>query len=128
MDLYELSYAKIIILQDDIAEVIINDAVVMNAVMVKHYHEFLRSHLTSPFSLLINKVNSYTYDFDAQIELATIPEINVMAVVVYKRITELATESLASYPRSKKWNLEIYLNRDDALAWLLSEQKKTHSK
>lgn len=124
MGLYELSYAKIIILQDDIAEVIINDAVVMNAAMVKHYHEFLRSHLTSPFSLLINKVNSYTYDFNAQMELATIEEINAMAVVVYNRITELATESLASYPRSKKWNLEIYLNRNDALAWLFSEQKK----
>ena len=128
MDLYELSYAKIIILQEDIAEVIINDAVVMNAAMVKQYHEFLRSNLTSPFSLLINKINSYTYDFDAQTELATIAEINAMAVVVYNRITELATESLASYPRSKKWNLEIYLNRNDALAWLLSEQKNTHSK
>ena len=128
MNLYELSYAKIIVLQDDIAEVIINDAVVMNAVMVEQYHEFLRSILTSPFSLLINKINSYTYDFDAQIELATIGEINAMAVVAYSRITELATESLASYPRSKKWNLQIFMNRDDALAWLVLEQKKIHNK
>jgi hypothetical protein len=128
MNLYELSYAKIIILRDDIAEVIINDDVVMNVVMVKHYHEFLRTHLTSPFSLLINKINSYTYDFDAQLELATIAEINVMAVVAYNRITELTTESLASYPRSKKWNLEVFLNRKDALAWLISEQEKLTEK
>lgn len=128
MDLYELSYAKIIILQEDIAEVIINDEVVINAAMVKQYHEFLRSNLTSPFSLLINKINSYTYDFDAQTELATIPEINAMAVVAYNRITELSTESLASFPRSKKWNLEIFLNRNDALAWLLSEQIKILNK
>ena len=127
MNLYELSYAKIIVLQDDIAEVIINDAVVMNAAMVEQYHEFLRSILTSPFSLLINKINSYTYDFDAQIELATIGEINAMAVVAYSRITELTTESLASYPRSKKWNLQIFMNRDDALAWLLLEQDKIHN-
>jgi len=128
MNLYELSYAKIIVLQDDIAEVIINDAVVMNAVMVEQYHEFLRSILTSPFSLLINKINAYTYDFDAQLELATIAEINAMAVVAYNRITELTTESLASYPRSKKWNLQIFMNRNDALAWLLLEQKKIHNK
>ena len=128
MNLYELSFAKIIVLRDDIAEVIINDAVVMNAAMVEQYHEFLRSILTSPFSLLINKINSYTYDFDAQIELATIGEINAMAVVAYSRITELTTESLASYPRSKKWNLEIFMNREDALAWLLLEQKKIHNK
>ena len=128
MNLYELSYAKIIVLQDDIAEVIINDAVVMNAVMVEQYHEFLRSILTSPFSLLINKINSYTYDFDAQLDLGTIAEINAMAVVAYSRITELTTESLASYPRSKKWNLEIFMNRNDALDWLLLEQQKIHKK
>jgi len=128
MNLYELSFAKIIVLQDDIAEVIINDAVVMNTAMVEQYHEFLRSILTSPFSLLINKINSYTYDFDAQIELATIAEINAMAVVAYSRITELTTETLASYPRSKKWNLQIFMNRDDALAWLLLEQDKIHNK
>ena len=128
MNLYELSFAKIIVLRDDIAEVIINDAVVMNAAMVEQYHEFLRSILTSPFSLLINKINSYTYDFDAQIELATIAEINAMAVVAYSRITELTTETLASYPRSKKWNLQIFMNRDDALAWLLLEQDKIHNK
>ena len=128
MNLYELSYAKIIVLQEDIAEVIINDSVVINTAMVKQYHEFLRSNLTSPFSLLINKINSYTYDFNAQIELATIAEINAMAVVAYNRITELTTESLASYPRNKKWNLELFMNRNDALAWLLSEQKKIHNK
>ena len=128
MNLYELSFAKIIVLQDDIAEVIINDAVVMNTAMVEQYHEFLRSILTSPFSLLINKINSYTYDFDAQIGLATIAEINAMAVVAYSRITELTTETLASYPRSKKWNLQIFMNRNDALAWLLLEQDKIHNK
>ena len=128
MNLYELSFAKIIVLRDDIAEVIINDAVVMNAAMVEQYHAFLRSILTSPFSLLINKINAYTYDFEAQLELATIGEINAMAVVAYSRITELTTESLASYPRSKKWNLQIFMNRNDALAWLLLEQKKIHNK
>jgi hypothetical protein len=128
MNLYELSFAKIIVLRDDIAEVIINDAVVMNAAMVEQYHAFLRSILTSPFSLLINKINAYTYDFEAQLELATIGEINAMAVVAYNRITELTTESLASYPRSKKWNLQIFMNRNDALAWLLLEQKKIHNK
>jgi hypothetical protein len=128
MNLYELSFAKIIVLRDDIAEVIINDAVVMNAAMVEQYHAFLRSILTSPFSLLINKINAYTYDFEAQLELATIGEINAMAVVAYSRITELTTETLASYPRSKKWNLQIFMNRDDALAWLLLEQDKIHNK
>ena len=123
MDLHELPYAKIIILQDDIAEVMINDEVKMDLEMVEHYHEFLLSHLRSPFSLLINKINSYSYDFDAQLKLATLKEINAMAVVAYDRITRITTETLASYPRSEKWNLKVFSNRDEALNWLLLQQK-----
>jgi len=49
--------------------------------MVEEYHAFLLAHLVSPFSLLINKINSYSYNFDAQINLATLKEIKAMAVV-----------------------------------------------
>ena len=122
MDLYELPFAKIIILRDDIAEVMINDGVELDVNMVEQYHDFLLTHLQAPFSLLINKVNSYTYDFQAQAKLATLEEINAMAVVAYNRITEITTQTLASYPREIEWNLKIFSNRDDALAWLISEQ------
>ena len=81
MELHELPYAKIIVLKDDIAEVIIDDDIVMDETMVEHYHGFLLSHLNAPFSLLINKVNSYTYDFNAQMKLATLVEIKAMAVL-----------------------------------------------
>ena len=122
---FDLPFAKIIILQDDIAEVIVNDGIEMNVKMVEQYHDFLLSHLHSPFSLLINKINAYSYDFQAQIKLATLTEINAMGVVAYNRITKLNAKSLASYPRSKKWNLKVFSNRDEALAWLLSEQKSS---
>jgi len=123
MNLHELPFAKIIILQDDIAEVMINDGIEMDIDMVNDYHDFLLTHLRAPFSLLINKINSYTYDFQAQIKLATLKEINVMAVVSYNRITKITTKALASYPRDSKWNLKIFSNRDKALEWLLSEQE-----
>jgi len=127
MELHELPYGKIIVLQNDIAEVIIDDEVVMDEAMIDHYHGFLLSHLKAPFSLLINKVNSYTYDFNAQLKLATLVEINVMAVIAYNRITKNTTELLASYPRSKEWNLKVFSNRDEAMNWLISEQKKFSS-
>jgi len=123
MNLHELPYAKIIILQDDIAEVMINDGIELDIGMVNDYHDFLLAHLRAPFSLLINKINSYTYDFQAQMKLATLKEINAMAVVSYNRITKITTKTLASYPRDNKWNLKIFSNRDEAVIWLLSEQK-----
>ena len=122
---FELPFAKIIILHDNIAEVVINDGIEMDVKMVEQYHDFLLSHLHSPFSLLINKINAYSYDFQAQIKLATLTEINAMAVVAYNCVTKLNTETLASYPRSEKWNLKVFSNRDEALAWLLSEQKSS---
>jgi hypothetical protein len=127
MDLHELPFAKIILLQEDIAEVIVNEGVTMDVDIVNQYHEFLITHLRTPFSLLINKINSYTYDFDAQIKLATLNEINSMAVVSYNRCTTITTETLASYPRDKMWNLKVFANRGKALDWLLSEQRKLTS-
>jgi len=72
MDLYELPFAKIIILDENLAEVIINEGIEMDINMVEQYHEFLLSHLQPPFSLLINKVNSYTYEFYAQLGLSAL--------------------------------------------------------
>jgi len=120
---YELPFAKINILSDSIAEVIINEGVEMTLTMVEQYHEFLLLHLVSPFSLLINKVNSYTYDFDAQKNLATLKEINAMAVVAYTRSTRISTEYLkSSVPRKMDWNLKIHSDREEALNWLQLEQ------
>jgi hypothetical protein len=124
MELHELPFAKIRILRNDIAEVVIDEGVEMDISMVEQYHDFLLTHLRSPFSLLINKINSYSYDFPAQEKLATLKEINAMAVVAYNLTTEVTTETLASYPRAIKWNLKIFPNRGDALSWLVAEQWK----
>jgi len=80
MKLYELSFAKIIILRDDIAEVIVNDGIEMNMLMFEEYHNFLLSNLKAPFSLLINKVNSYSYNAEVLKNLAELTEINVKIV------------------------------------------------
>ena len=101
MKIIQVSYGKIIILQEDIAEVIINQGVVMDEKMIDHYHDLLRSKLVAPFYLLINKENSYTYDFMAQRNLATINEIGAMAVVAYNKVTSMTTEMLNKLPRKE---------------------------
>jgi len=123
MDLHELSFGKIILLSNNIAEVIINDGVEMDEAMVNEYHEFLIAHLHAPFSLLINKINSYSYDFAAQLNLATIRQIKAMAVVSYNQMTKHATESLAAFPREVEWNIKIFSDRETALQWLINEQQ-----
>lgn len=124
MDIHNLSFAKIIVLQDDIAEVIVHEDIEMNLQMVDEYHAFLLSHLRAPFSLLVNKINAYTYDFEAQQKLATLDEINKMAVVAYNHRTEVATEYLTTVQREVDWNMKIFSDRDLAFKWLVAEQEK----
>ncbi|WP_019615177.1 hypothetical protein [Psychromonas ossibalaenae] len=124
MNLYDLSFVKIILLRDDIAEVIVNDRIEVNVEMVKQTHAFLLSHLTQPFSLLINKLNSYSYTFEAQMEITSLPEINVLAVVSYNNFSTVSTHYLHSLTRDNNWNLHIFSQRDEALAFLEKAQEK----
>ena len=55
MDLHELSFGKMIVLSDDLAEVIVDEGVEMDLQMVDEYHEWILEHLDSPCMLLINK-------------------------------------------------------------------------
>ncbi|TNF35491.1 MAG: hypothetical protein EP315_05765 [Gammaproteobacteria bacterium] len=119
---YSLEFGNIIILQPDIAEVIIKEGIEMDEAMVDTYHQFLLNKLSAPFSLLVNKIHRYTYSFHAQLKLATIPEIHSMAVVTYSHISEVATQSLYSLPRNTPWNLRTFASRDEALQWLKQNQ------
>ena len=126
METHQLSFANINILRPDIAEVIVNEDIEMDLTMVAEYHQFLQTHLTSPFSLLINKINAYSYTFEAQTQLATISEINAMAVVIYSKSAALATTYLNNNSlRNHPWNLEIFTDRKSALLWLENQQFNT---
>jgi len=122
MTLHELSFGKIIILKEDIAEVIINHGVELTGQLVDEYHDFLCNHLQVPFSLLVNKIHDYSYNFAAQKKLAAIPEINSMAVVVYKQASERVTQLLTVIPREIDWNMKIFSDREMALAWVEDNQ------
>lgn len=119
---YNLSFGTITLIQNDIAEVIVNEGVIFSIEMVAEYHEFILNTMQHPCSLLINKINSYTYTFETQQHLATLPQINAMAVVSYNKATETTTKSLASVARETPWELKIFKSRDHALKWLEVKQ------
>ncbi len=121
MKIHKLPFAKLIKLNDSMMEVIVNEGVEMDIRMVNQYHRWLLENLESPFGILVNKINQYTYTFEAQINLADLPEIKAMAVVSYSNISEQATKTLKKIPRKTEWNLQIFDNREDALSWLEKE-------
>ncbi|GAB1855877.1 hypothetical protein MHTCC0001_07120 [Flavobacteriaceae bacterium MHTCC 0001] len=123
MEEYLLSFGKIVVLSDNIAEVIVNEGVVFDEKMVAEYHGFLLERLRAPFSLLINKKNSYSYTFKAQQIVANLPEIDMMAVVMGSSAGLMSTETLMKINESNHWNIKLFKRRSQALHWLLERVK-----
>ena len=124
MNSYELPFAKINILQDDIAEVIAHADIELNVVMVNELHRFLISKLKSPFSILVNRTNQYTYDFEAQLKIGDIEQMHAVAVVTYSGTSTLVAKGMVKMPRSTTRIVQFFSVRDDALKWLIDEQNK----
>lgn len=119
-----LSFCTIRHLDNQVCEVIVNEGIEMDATMVDEYHAYLNNYYDLPFALLINKKNNYAYNFDAQKRVADIANIKAMAVLVYRRSTEIATQALNNFKREYEWNLKIFYEREEALQWLQSEMSE----
>ena len=114
----DLGFGTLEVLTDQICEVIINEGVCMDLTDVQVYHKALEGLFDGPFGLLINKVNKYTYTFEAQQQLASLPQIRAMAVLVKSTSSEMVTNNLVSIPRPVSWNIKIFNVRNTAMKWL----------
>ena len=124
MKSYQLSFGKIIALSDKIAEVIVDDGLEMDEAMINEYHDCLISNFQAPFSVLVNKLNRYTYTFPAQQKLAAIEQMNAIAVVAYTTSTKYASEAVAMVPRSIEWKHRVFEDRDSAMQFSCCRQSK----
>lgn len=122
--MHQLSFAKIIKIGDDLIEVFVAEGVEINSEMMDEYHTWIRNTLTSPSYILVNKINAYTYSFDVQRNLSAILEVKAIALVVYSKASELATEAMIELPKVRPWNSQIFHNREDALHWLNSQRDR----
>ena len=123
-NIFDLSFGQIIKLQENLVEVIVNTDVELNMNMIAEYHDWLLENLVAPFGILINKKNVYSYTFEAQMNIANLPDIKAMAVVAYSKSTEKLTNVLIDMPRKSKWNIRIFEDHDIALNWLQLEMDK----
>jgi hypothetical protein len=118
MQKFDLGFAQIYLLDDNLAEVIINEGVEMDITAIEQYHDCIDQHMSDPCFLMINKINQYTYTFDAQRHLMQLDKVKAVAVVCYTSIAEKATRFVADMPRKVTWQFEIFDNRKAALQWL----------
>ena len=118
MEALKLSFCKITKLSNKIAEVVVNDGIEVNGDMLDEMEAWMTDNMPSDCGFLVNKKNSYTYTFEAQMRLGTISQIKARAVLIYNKVTEISTISLTRLPQNKTMNLKIFEDRDEAIEWL----------
>ncbi len=124
MNTLELPFAKVLIRDVSLAEIIADEGVEINSEMVLQLHTLLLSNFSHPIGILENKINEYSYTFRAQIKLGDIPEVGAIAVVAYSQMSKKTTQAFNGLPRKHKLNLQIFDKRKDATEWLETEIKK----
>lgn len=124
MKSYKLSFGEITILKSNLAEVVVNDGVEMDLPKVAEYHDFLLSTLRAPFSLLINKKYSYSYNFEAQRVISDLSGLDRVAVLVSDVGGLMSTETLINLNKNASWNLKTFRVKENAMNWLLACKKE----
>lgn len=122
MKSYKISFGSIFKIEDNLAEVIADEGVVINEDMVNEFHYTLLDMFQKPFCLLINKENSYSYTFQAQKKIGNLEEIKAIAVLIGTSGGLLSTETLISLKGDDVWNVNLFQDRDKALAWIETQQ------
>lgn len=109
---------KIIKLDDDLAEVIVSDGLEVTAEMVDGARQLLIEHFHCPCRVLINRKNSYHYNFDAQQRLADMDCVHSVAILSHTRAGEITAKIVQMFPGKGTWKVSFFADRKSALAWL----------
>jgi len=125
MQKYQLSFAKVNLLNEHIAEVIVGQDVVISLEMSEEYDDFLTKIFSDNFALLINKINEYDFSFEAKLSVASHENLAAIAVITYDNKSKESVEKIAVIRHRDGWNLKVFdglnLGYQEGLAWLNNE-------
>ncbi len=125
MQKYRLSFAQINIINNQIAEIIVDDGVVVSLEMVEEHDDFLTSIFNGEFGILVNKINDYHYSPEAQLIMGSIENIVAVAVVNYTTQDKQSSKEIIDKRFMDQLNIKIFsgleLGRQQAITWLQQE-------
>jgi len=122
---HQLSFAKINILSENVAEVIVEQDIEISLEMSEEYDDFLSKTFSGDFALLVNKINQYDFSFEAKLSMASHDNLIAIAVIAYENEAKESVKKVAAMRQRDGWNLKIFdglnLGYQDGLAWLNNE-------
>jgi hypothetical protein len=122
---HRLSFGYFTLLAENIVEVIIDDDVIMSLEMVEECDQFFKAHIFGEFGMLINRINKYTYSYEAQLTIGSYQGLKAIAFVYYSDKCKSLFEELNVARAYDHWNSQLFsgleLGWQQALNWLEHE-------
>jgi len=118
MDEHRLSFCLIKRLPSNIAEVIPDEGIEISLSMAEELHQYLVAMMGDSFAILVNKLNSYSVTFDAQLVIGLLEEARATAVVVYNSSGEMATSQIRAMSDEQEKRIVIFFDKGQAVDWL----------
>lgn len=122
---HRLSFAYFNMLAEDIVEVVIDDGIEVSLEMVEECHQFIDTHISGDFGMLINRVNNYSYTFEAKLSIASFENLKAIAFVYFNMESKKNSEKIFELRKSDKWNYRLFsgleLGWHQAYDWLQQE-------
>ncbi len=122
---YHLSFGKINIINGNIAEIIINKDIEMSIEMVEECEYFFSQHFHDNFAILVNKINTFKYTFEAKLTIGMSDKLCAIAVVNYHGSGLEQTDRIMRLRKQDNLNLKVFsgleLGWQEGVAWLNKE-------
>ena len=113
-----LTFCQLTRLPGDIIEIIPDEGVEIDLVMVEELEAVLVAAMGASFAMLVNKVNSYSVTFEAQMKIGLLQGVQATAVVVYSSAGEMGTEQIKAMTDGEEKTIDIFFERSQAVSWL----------
>ena len=118
MEEIQLSFGKINILGPQLAEVIINEGLDFSLEMFNEEQAILRNRLGLSYGLLVNRLHSYAYSFDAIRAIQRESSQKATAVINSNHAGDVVIKLFEYGVPEHKMNLRQFSDRQDAINWL----------
>ena len=113
-----LAFCQLTRLPGGIIEIIPDEGVEIDLAMVEELDASLMAAMGASFAILVDKVNSYSMTFDAQMKIGLLQGVQATAVVVYNSAGEMGTEQIKAMTDGEEKKIEIFFERSHAISWL----------
>jgi len=120
-----MSFGYVNKLSDNIFEVVVDEDIEVTLEMVDESHEFVDKYVKGDFALLINRINGYSYTYEAKLSVSSYEGLKAIAFVYYDSKSQHAIEDLQNARVMDKWNAKSFsgleLGWQQAHDWLQKE-------